>query len=70
MPPAAGGMPRIRFVPAHIWMIWAALTVVAVPARAAGPGTPEAAGLVDITKAVPDIRLDIRYATPNNFTHG
>lgn len=37
--------------------------------RAAGPATPEAAGLVDITTVAPDIRLDIRYATPDNFTH-
>ena len=38
-------------------------------ARTAGPATPEAAGLVDVTTVVPDIRLDIRYATPDNFTH-
>jgi len=25
--------------------------------------------LVDLTKTIPDIRLDIRYATENNFTH-
>jgi beta-N-acetylhexosaminidase/D-alanyl-D-alanine dipeptidase len=37
--------------------------------RAAGPATPEATGLVDITTVAPDIRLDIRYATPDNFTH-
>jgi beta-N-acetylhexosaminidase/D-alanyl-D-alanine dipeptidase len=35
---------------------------------AAGPATPQAAGLVDVTTVAPAIRLDIRYATPNNFT--
>ncbi|MFU2209087.1 M15 family metallopeptidase [Solidesulfovibrio sp. C21] len=42
---------------------------LAPAARAAGPATPEAAGLVDITTVAPDIRLDMRYATPDNFTH-
>lgn len=45
------------------------LLLVAVPVRAAGPATPEAAGLVDVTTVAPDIRLDIRYATPDNFAH-
>ena len=30
--------------------------------------TPDAAGLVDIAARVPDIALDMRYATANNFT--
>ncbi|WP_029460459.1 M15 family metallopeptidase [Solidesulfovibrio alcoholivorans] len=47
-----------------LWMLLA-LPVAAV---SAGPATPEAAGLVDITKVAPDVKLDIRYATPNNFT--
>ena len=48
-----------------LWM----LLSLPVAAAAAGPATPEAAGLVDITKAAPDVKLDIRYATPDNFTH-
>jgi zinc D-Ala-D-Ala dipeptidase len=58
-------MPR-RLLP---WIFLIALVALAPAARAAGPATPEAAGLVDITKVAPGIRLDIRYATPNNFTH-
>jgi beta-N-acetylhexosaminidase/D-alanyl-D-alanine dipeptidase len=48
------------------------LFAAASSVRAAGPAapaTPEAAGLVDVATAAPDIRLDIRYATPDNFTH-
>lgn len=63
-------MPRLRLTRYIAWLSLAVLLVAAVPtARAADPATPEAAGLVDITKAAPDVRLDIRYATPNNFTH-
>jgi beta-N-acetylhexosaminidase/D-alanyl-D-alanine dipeptidase len=47
-----------------LWMLLA----LPVAAASAGPATPEAAGLVDVTKAAPDVKLDIRYATPNNFT--
>ncbi len=47
-----------------LWMLLA----LPLAAGAAGPATPEAAGLVDVTKAAPGVRLDIRYATPNNFT--
>jgi zinc D-Ala-D-Ala dipeptidase len=35
--------------------------------RAAAP-TKSASGLVEISALDPTIRLDIRYATPNNFT--
>jgi len=58
-------MPR-RLTP---WLLVLALFSFAPAVRAAGPSTPEEAGLVDITKVAPGIRLDIRYATPNNFTH-
>jgi zinc D-Ala-D-Ala dipeptidase len=58
-------MPR-RLIP---WIFWIALFAVAPAVQAADPATPEAAGLVDITTVAPHIRLDIRYATPNNFTH-
>jgi len=58
-------MPR-RLTP---WLLVLALCSFAPAVRAAGPSTPEEAGLVDITKVAPGIRLDIRYATPNNFTH-
>jgi len=52
------------------WMVLTALFVAIAPAaRAADPTTLAAAGLVDVTKVAPDIKLDIRYATPNNFTH-
>ncbi|KHK01989.1 M15 family metallopeptidase [Desulfovibrio sp. TomC] len=44
-----------------------ALLAPAVPAMA--QATPAEAGLVDITAIAPDIKLDIRYATPDNFTH-
>ncbi len=47
-----------------LWMLLA----LPVAAASAGPASPEDAGLVDIAKAAPDVRLDIRYATPNNFT--
>jgi zinc D-Ala-D-Ala dipeptidase len=61
-------MPRRRrFLPVA-WILWAALFVVAAPTVwAAGPSTPDAAGLVDVTTIAPDIKLDFRYATPNNF---
>ena len=53
------------------WMLAAFLAAAAlspvVPAMA--QTTPAEAGLVDITAVAPDIRLDIRYATPDNFTH-
>ena len=35
------------------------------PAPTAAPAHPE---LVELVKVIPDIALDIRYATPNNFT--
>ena len=59
-------MPRLRPL---LWLLGLALFVAVLPALAADPNTPEAAGLVDITKAAPGVRLDIRYATDNNFTH-
>lgn len=61
-----------RHTAVRFWILLAGLFLalsVARTTRAADPATPEAAGLVDITKAVPGIKLDIRYATPNNFTH-
>ena len=62
-----------RHTAVRFWILLAGLFLaisVARTARAADPATPESAGLVDVTKAVPGIKLDIRYATPNNFTHG
>jgi len=54
---------RIAISTGMLWMV-----LVAQAAWGGGPVTPEAAGLVDVTKAAPGVRLDIRYATPNNFT--
>jgi beta-N-acetylhexosaminidase/D-alanyl-D-alanine dipeptidase len=50
-------------------IVSAFLLLIALPlaAAAAGSTTPEAAGLVDVTTIAPDVKLDIRYATPNNF---
>lgn len=64
-------MPKRRFA---VWLLAFALAVSAATSSAlAGtasiPGTPAEAGLVDITAVAPDIKLDIRYATPDNFTH-
>ena len=57
-----------------VWLLAVALTLsAAIPSALAGAsaaaGTPAAAGLVDVTTIAPDIKLDIRYATPNNFAH-
>jgi zinc D-Ala-D-Ala dipeptidase len=61
-------MSRRRMPLFTTWLLWAALLVVAAPtAWAAEPTTPEAAGLVDVSKVAPDIKLDFRYATPDNF---
>ena len=61
-------MPTRRLVR---WLLAAlvatALLAPAVPAKA--QATPAKAGLVDITTIAPDIKLDIRYATPGNFAH-
>jgi beta-N-acetylhexosaminidase/D-alanyl-D-alanine dipeptidase len=48
-------------------LCFALILILAAASRA---GTPElaAAGLVDVTSLAPDIVLDIRYATDNNFT--
>ena len=56
---------------AAVWLLVAVLTLsVAVSSALAGaPATPAEAGLVDITAVAPDIKLDIRYATPDNFSH-
>lgn len=52
------------------WLIAAVLTLSAAASALAGtPATPAEAGLVDITAVAPDIKLDIRYATPDNFSH-
>ncbi|MYL83973.1 peptidase M15 [Desulfovibrio aerotolerans] len=54
-------------------LLAAVLTLSAAASALAGtpanPGTPAGAGLVDITAVAPDIKLDIRYATPDNFSH-
>jgi beta-N-acetylhexosaminidase/D-alanyl-D-alanine dipeptidase len=42
------------------------LTLLLAAPAAAGP--VEDAGLVDVTKLIPSIALDIRYATADNFT--
>ncbi len=44
------------------------LLAAALPALAEGPRSPEEAGLVELVKVDPTIRLDIRYATTDNFT--
>ena len=56
---------------AAVWLLVAVLTLsVAVSSALAGaPATPAEAGLVDITAVAPDVKLDIRYATPDNFSH-
>lgn len=45
----------------------AALAGIAVAAAPAHAG-PDAAALVDAAAAVPGLRVDLRYATPDNFT--
>ncbi len=48
--------------------LWAICILSAATLPAAENASPEAAGLVDVTSLAPSIRLDIRYATTNNFT--
>lgn len=65
-------MPSRRLAFVAVWMLCALLLAAAPNVRAAAkdaPATPEAAGLVDVTTVAPDVKLDIRYATPDNFTH-
>lgn len=45
-----------------------ALLAVAGPATARAAATPTPPRLVDAAAQVPGLRLDLRYATPNNFT--
>ncbi len=61
-------MPR-RHIAFPVCVLLSALLFAATAARAGGPATPEAAGLVDIATTAPDIKRDIRYATPDNFAH-
>jgi D-alanyl-D-alanine dipeptidase len=51
-------------------MLWV-LSSVAVADADVPPLSPEAraAGFVDVRSVVPNAVLDLRYATPNNFTH-
>lgn len=60
-------MPTRRLA---VWLLAACLAVVAVNpvVSARAQATPAEAGLVDITAVAPDIALDMRYATTNNFT--
>src|SRR5437868_15392704 len=46
---------------------WSGVLLVLVVTRLAG-AKEKSNDLVDVTKAVPHVRLDIRYATTNNFT--
>ena len=62
-------MPHCRFSLVRVALAVACLLLVSAGSvLGADPGTPEAAGLVNIETVAPDIRLDIRYATPDNFT--
>ena len=51
------------------WTLWAP-TVAADPAGGVPPVSPQAAAarLVDVRTVVPDAIVDLRYATPDNFT--
>ena len=42
------------------------LYLAALLLSACGPGAPE--DLIDVRDVIPNVRLEIRYATPNNFT--
>jgi zinc D-Ala-D-Ala dipeptidase len=58
---------------ALITLTVAAVLVAAAPAADAAPVPPvseaaRAAGLVDVRSVVPDAVVDLRYATPDNFT--
>jgi beta-N-acetylhexosaminidase/D-alanyl-D-alanine dipeptidase len=61
-------MPLRRLCPPLPALAALALAVLLAAAPALAQKTPVQAGLVDITTVAPDIALDIRYATPNNFT--
>jgi zinc D-Ala-D-Ala dipeptidase len=43
------------------------LAVAVAPVAAADPATAADAGFVDITSVIPDARVDLRYATADNF---
>lgn len=61
-------MPVRRLCPMLPALAAFALACLLAAAPALAQKTPAQAGLVDITTVAPDITLDIRYATPNNFT--
>ncbi len=46
---------------------FAALAVTVAPVANAEPATAAQAGFVDITTVIPDARVDLRYATADNF---
>ena len=52
-------------------LVLLAVTSVAVANADVPPLSPEAraAGFVDVRSVVPNALIDLRYATPNNFTH-
>jgi len=54
--------------PRHLAPLCFALILVLAAASRAGTPELTAAGLLDVTGLAPDIVLDIRYATDNNFT--
>lgn len=59
-------MLRVVSAAVLIWLIAGATASADVP-----PLSPQAraAGFVDVRSVVPNALLDLRYATPNNFTH-
>jgi len=58
----------LRFLASFVLL---AATAVAVANADVPPLSPEAraAGFVDVRSVVPNALIDLRYATPNNFTH-
>jgi zinc D-Ala-D-Ala dipeptidase len=58
----------LRFLASFVLL---AVTSVAVANADVPPLSPEAraAGFVDVRSVVPNALIDLRYATPNNFTH-
>ena len=57
----------LRLLAVSMLLAGCATTQPAKP-RVSPATTPEEAGLVDVRSLVPDIELEMRYASANNFT--
>jgi len=69
---SAGDTPVLRRSLGAFAVVGAAIMLLMTPSTAAAdpqPVSPQAtaAGLVDVLSVVPDARIDLRYATANNF---